>query len=348
MTLTATRVTTMLAALTLLSIAGHAQSEVQFGVLGLFHPGTLVLQASSGPAISLAGNSDEVILSNRGRRRETLRADGDRVIVEHTSASAWQAAERDGSPAHFQLSVPGKIVRTYEGKLTVTAHHGELIAVVTMDMETAIASIVAAEMPARAPLEALKAQAVVTRSFLSAGKRHSEFDFCDTTHCQFLRSPDDASRRVFEAVNATRGLVLAYQHKPLAAMYASRCGGQTRTLRDLGMNGADGYPYYSVRCKWCREHPVHWQSRVETTEDAPRSGNEAIRIERARQWGWSAIPGSTFTAEKEEQGLRITGHSIGHGVGLCQFGAIGMASGGADLRAILAHYYPNTELIQSR
>jgi stage II sporulation protein D len=246
------------------------------------------------------------------------------------------------------LSVPGKIVRTYDGKLTVTAHHGELVAVVTMDIETAVTSVVAAEMPARAPLEALKAQAVVTRSFLSAGSRHSEYDFCDTTHCQYLRSPEDASRRAVEAVNATRGIILAYQQKPLAAMYASRCGGETHSLRDLGMNAGEGYPYYGVRCKWCREHPVRWQSRIQTTEEPPKAGNEAARIEHAREWGWSAIPGSTFTVEKDEQGLRIIGHSLGHGVGMCQYGAIGMAAAGADFRSILAHYYPNTSLIQLR
>lgn len=143
-------------------------------------------------------------------------------------------------------------------------------------------------------------------------------------------------------------MVLAYQHRPLAAMYASRCGGQTHSLRDLGMDAGDGYPYYGVSCKWCRQHPARWQTRIETAEDPPKPGNESIRIEQARQWGWSTLPGSAFTVEKEEEGLRITGHSAGHGVGLCQFGAIGMAAAGADFRSILVHYYPNTELIQLR
>lgn len=304
--------------------------------------------ASDDPALSVSAGDPAFVLSNRGQRRLTVHADGEEVIIEQKAAPVWHVAARDGSWARFRLLLRGKIARTYDGKLTLTAHHGELMAVVTMDMETAVTSVVAAEMPANAPLEALKAQAVVTRSFLSSGRRHTEFDFCDTTHCQFLRSPGDASRRAAEAVNATRGMVLAYQRRPLAAMYASRCGGQTHSLRDLGMDSGDGYPYYGVPCKWCREHPVRWQSRIETTEEAPKAGNEADRIEHARQWGWGAIPGSTFTVEKEDRGLRITGHSVGHGIGLCQFGAIGMAGAGADFRSILIHYYPNTELTQLR
>lgn len=69
------------------------------------------------------------------------------------------------------------------------------------------------------------------------------------------------------------------------------------------------------------------------------------RIAQARQWGWSAIPGSDFTATEESAGWRLEGHSVGHGVGMCQLGATGMAAVGVGFRQILAHYYPNTELI---
>jgi SpoIID/LytB domain protein len=86
--------------------------------------------------------------------------------------------------------------RVYAGQLTVTARRGELVPIVAMDTETAVAIIVASEMPKDAPVEALKAQAVVTKSFLRGGLRHGNFDLCDTTHCQYLRSPDDVTPRV--------------------------------------------------------------------------------------------------------------------------------------------------------
>jgi stage II sporulation protein D len=195
-----------------------------------------------------------------------------------------------------------------------------------------------------APLEALKAQAVATRSFLAAGARHLDFDFCDTTHCQFLRSPPPLTSRVFQAVQATRGLVIEYRGKPLAALYSSRCGGHTGSLRDVGMEPGEGYPYYAVLCVWCRKHPLVWHTRVGNGGHALKPGDEAQRIAAARQWGWSAVPGSNFTATEDGAGWQLEGHSEGHGVGMCQFGAIGMATEGATFRQVLAHYYPNTTL----
>jgi peptidoglycan hydrolase-like amidase len=119
-----------------------------------------------------------------------------------------------------------------------------------MDREVAVASVVAAEMPPTAPFEALKAQAVVARSYYAAGHdRHSGFAFCDTTHCQFLRAWPDAASPAFRATRDTRGLVLEYLGQPLAALYSASCGGRTRALDETS-----AYPYYSVACDFCRRH----------------------------------------------------------------------------------------------
>jgi stage II sporulation protein D len=327
-----------------------AQQEIRFGVLGLFHPKELILQPEGSQVLSVtaqgvAGNQAVALDGEPGHRLIVFRAEGDRVVAGSCSTVSWTAAARDGGAAAFRLSVPGKLHRVYRGRLTIQARKGELLAVVAMDRETAVASIVAAEMVESAPMEALKAQAVVTRSFLMAGPRHLDFDFCDTTHCQFLKSPPAATSRVASAVQATRGLVLAYNGKPLAAMYSSRCGGRTRSLRDVGLNPGEAYPYYSVRCQWCLRHPAIWQSKIGASGQPPLPGDERRRIAGARQWGWSAIPGSDFTATEDGEGWRLEGHSVGHGVGMCQLGASGMAASGAGFREILSHYYPNTELI---
>ncbi|MGO9316920.1 MAG: SpoIID/LytB domain-containing protein [Terracidiphilus sp.] len=327
-----------------------AQQEIRFGVLGLFHPKELILQQEGSQVLSvlaqgIAVNHAVTLNGETGHRQIVFRAEGDRVVAGDSSTSSWTAAARDGGAAAFRLTMPGKLHRVYRGRFMIQAHKGELLAVVTMDRETAVASIVGAEMVESAPMEALKAQAVAARSFLLAGPRHLNFEFCDTTHCQFLKSPPPMTSRVMSAVEATRGLVLAYRGKPLAAMYSSRCGGQTRTLRDVGLNPGEAYPYYSVRCQWCERHPATWQSRIGASGQPPQPGDERSRIAEARQWGWGAIPGSDFTATADGEGWRLEGHSVGHGVGMCQMGATGMARAGAGFREILSHYYPNTELI---
>ena len=331
----------------------HAQQrpqEIRFGVLGLFHPRELVLEQGGGQVITVAGDervgtSTLLLNGEPGHRQIIFRVQANRVIAGDKSATCWTAAARAGGSVALRISIPAKIHRQYWGRITIRAHNGELEAVVSIDRETAVASIVSAEMDESSPVEALKAQAVATRSFLAAGARHPDFDFCDSTHCQFLKTPPASNSRVSFAVQATRGLVIQYRGRPLAALYSSRCGGHTRSLSDVHLDPGDGYPYYSVPCRWCQQHPFVWQSRIGNSGHAPRSDDETRRIREARQWGWSAIPSSDFTATQDGSGWQLEGHSLGHGIGMCQHGAAGMANSGAGFREILDHYYPNTTLV---
>src|SRR5580693_6418948 len=101
---------------------------IAISVFSLFHPRELVVTTQDPPAIHI------------------LRL-GDPPLPFSTSGE-------------WTLSVPGKIERRFRGRLDITARGNELLAVVQMDLETAVASVVAAEVPAGAPMEALRAQAV--------------------------------------------------------------------------------------------------------------------------------------------------------------------------------------------
>src|SRR5262249_25578658 len=176
--------------------------------------------------------------------------------------------------AEFVVTVPGKLTRRYRGKLEIAPQARELAVIVAMELETAVASIVMAESPPEAPMEALKAQAVATRSFLVAGRgRHSGFDFCDTTHCQFVRQAPQPGSRPSQAAAATRGLVLAYKGEAFAAMYSASCGGRTHSLAELGIT-VRGYPYYAVNCNYCRRHPEKWVAKISQADARGLSATE--------------------------------------------------------------------------
>ena len=165
------------------------------------------------------------------------------------STRAVRVTGPTGQAADLQLSVPGRITRRFHGRLDVILDGSELVPVVSMDLETAVASVVAAEQIGSTPPEALKAQAVAARSFfIAARRRHHGFDFCDTTHCQFLREPPAADHPAARAARETAGLVLAFRGAPIPAFYSASCGGRTRTLAEAGLDAADGYPYFSVEC----------------------------------------------------------------------------------------------------
>jgi len=323
---------------------------VRIGVLVLFQPREFTVSAADGNAVVVhAGQETFVLEKSSGVHVAEIRALSGTMVVR-VGPRAVKAPEltvtgRTGGPAEFLLAVPGKITRHYRGTLELKPSSGALVAVITMDLETAVASVVAAESLSGAPIEALKAQAVAARSYFAAGKgRHSGFDFCDTTHCQFLREPP-ASGSAAEATSATRGLVMVYQFQPFAAMYTRSCSGRTRTPVEVGLP-AGSYPYYSADCKYCREHPAHWQSRISARDATTlRSSNEPARLIIVRRLGWSTAPSNNFTMRNEGDQVILKGTGQGHGIGLCQSGAAAMAKEGANFQQILSHYYPNAAIV---
>jgi peptidoglycan hydrolase-like amidase len=332
--------------------------DVRIGVLGLFRTRQLTLRTlptqalvvRAGEGRDRANKASFVLERSNGKDAATITASGNELILQignqSVRASAIRAASRGDGVTDFALSIPGKIDRRYRGVLEVKSISGVLVSVVTMDLETAVASAVQAESAPDTPLEALKAQAVATRSyFVAARGRHHDFDFCDTTHCQFLREPPAPDSNAARAAFSTRGLVLAYREQAVAAMFSRSCGGRTRTPQEIGLPG-QGYPYFGVVCEYCLRNPMRWSRRVSQSEagDLLKHG-EPSRLEIDRRLGWDAVPSNNFTARNDEHGIVLEGAGQGHGIGLCQAGAKAMAQAGSGFHAILDHYYPNTTLI---
>jgi peptidoglycan hydrolase-like amidase len=254
-------------------------ATVHISVLGSFQPVVFELQPAQGITL---------VVETQGR---TTVLEGTHTI---TLTGPARVAGHNGGMVRFRLGVPGGVHREYVGKLEVRRLGYRLQAVVEMDRETAVASIVESEGASGMPFEARKAQAIVTRSYLAAARnRHENYDFCDTEHCQLLKEPPPANSAASRATAATRGQVLTYQGEVVAALYSANCGGHTKSLAQSSWSGAGiaqpGYPYYSVVCP-------------------------------------------------------LRGHASGHGVGMCQMGAIEIAQHGYSARIILGHFFPNTTI----
>ncbi len=332
------------------SAPSASAQNVRIGVLGIFHPHHLTLAGSDENAIVVTAAGRTFFLQPRSPAGNLqIRASGDSLILslagEEIRANEIHAAGRNQDPTNFVLTVPGKLERRYRGTIEVKIADGVLVPIVTMDLETAVASVVQAESLAGTPMEALKAQAVVTRSyFVAGGGRHAEFDFCDLTHCQFLREAPRPGSPAALAAEATRGLIIVFADKPVTAMFTRSCGGHTLTPADIGISSG-AYPYFSVVCDYCHKNPVRWSRQVSLEDAAVLSDHhEAGRLAVDRRLGWNAVPSNTFMAQKSGTGVILEGVGQGHGVGLCQRGARAMAEEGAGFRKIIDHYFPNTSL----
>lgn len=327
-----------------------ARDRVSIGVFGLFHPRDLIITADGQEALLLQAGARHITLHPTSSTRSARITFADDELLVTAGEQRFKAKDvtvtgRANDVADFELSVPRRIQRHYRGTLRISRDASSLVPVVSMDREVAVASIVAAETSADTPVEALKAQAVAVRSYLVAsGRRHEQFDFCDTTHCQFLRDAPPPTSAAARAADATRGLVLAYDSQPFAAMYTRSCSGQTHTPSELGLPAAN-YPYFSVECSYCRAHPDKWSSRIPLRDSRQlRSGNERSRLDIVRRLGWQAVPSNDFTTKEDTDAVLLEGIGHGHGIGLCQRGSKAMAQSGQDFRAILLQYYPNTTL----
>lgn len=103
-------------------------------------------------------------------------------------------------------------------------------------LETYLAGVVAAEMGTDAPLEALKAQAVASRTYAIAAQRHPEHnaDVCTTEHCQKWKHVDPTSApEVFRAVSETWGIVAMYDGQLINTFFFEHCDGRTRNAEEM-------------------------------------------------------------------------------------------------------------------
>lgn len=265
--------------------------------------------------------------------------------------------------------------------LTVKNRSGNLQ---QMTLDAYLVGVVLAEMPADFEPEALKAQAVVARTYTCKrmeGSKHEGAAVCmDSGCCQGFRSPEEyrdmggrqaSVEKVRRAVEATDALVLRYGGALIDATYFSCSGGSTEDAVAV----------------WGQDVPYLQAVDSPGEEDAPRFADSVsfAAAEFAERLGLSAegepdqwfgtvthtdgggvdtlvIRGKTFTGTqlRSKLGLRstafevsvsgntitVTTRGFGHRVGMSQYGAQAMAEAGDSFETILAHYYTGAELVR--
>lgn len=247
-------------------------------------------------------------------------------------------------------------------------------------LEDYVAGVVAGEMPGSFPVEALKAQAVAARSYALTRKLEAErtgkpWHIGSGVLAQVYKGRGSAPARA--AAEATLGEVLVLGMEPVEAFFHASCGGRTES--GLAALGRD-LPYLvSVECGFCDGAPgVRWRKEFSAVELGKVAGlrraadlvrvvsrtasGRAERVEISRgdrsvvltgadlrqRLGFSRLPSLAFDVVIAEDGgersFAFVGSGQGHGAGMCQHGAAGMARAGKTYREILAHYYPGTDV----
>ncbi|HEY4485994.1 MAG TPA: SpoIID/LytB domain-containing protein [Nitrospiria bacterium] len=255
-----------------------------------------------------------------------------------------------------------------------------LLVVNTLDLEDYLKGVVPVEIAPDWGDAALKAQAVIARTYALYQKQQNgsrEYDLLATTADQVYHGRSAERPATDQAVAETRGRILTFGGAPILAAYHSTSAGPTENAASVwGMDlpylqGVScpfdaGSPHYrwvkSLPMKVVEERfsaagyaigtiaglsPYQWTpaGRVDRVRILHSGGELLIRAADLRRiLGYTEIRSTRFVVEKNGRDLRISGMGSGHGVGLCQWGAKEMAEMGYAFEKILSYYYPGTRL----
>jgi len=308
----------------------------------------------------------------------------------------------------------GRQDRSFRGRMYLAVDRtGHLAAVNQVDGETVLRGVVPTEIFPSAPMDALKAQAVVARGELLAkiGTRHlaDPYLLCSDVHCQAYSGTLKESDRTDEAVRATRGELLFEANGLVDSVYSANCGGHTEhnehvwgssaqpSLRGVydgltrpswlpegvldddavkkllttpvdawcgrASKGADTFRWKKALASWdvtpmvAQRYPEVGDvealtvlsrgvsGRVTALEIRGSAGTVTVERELPIRRLFGGLKSGLFVVETDVDGrgkpvrFRFTGGGFGHGVGMCQVGAIGMAEAGRSYTDILTHYY---------
>lgn len=145
----------------------------------------------------------------------------------------------------------GMTDRELRGKVEIALNdrHTALRIINHVNLEEYLYGVVAAEMPIKWPLEAIKSQAVIARTFAAYLQKNLRlhrkygYDLCDGEHCQMYSGVEAESPKALAAVNETRGKVLTYDGALAHTVYSSNCGGHSLSGRELGWGDV---PYWKA------------------------------------------------------------------------------------------------------
>ncbi len=359
-----------------------ADGKVTVSVFSRLQPRSARVMAAKGMIVCSAGTAKnicpDVRIAWRSPQRLQCRWPGAKAV---DCAQVLIQPEIPG--VALRIQVPDFPAREFRGTFSVSAHNGSLQLLNSLALDEYLYGVIGSEMAASGEALKCQALVSRTYTLANAGRHRSQgYDFCDTTHCQYYRGLSGENPEILAVIDQTKGLVLYFRGKLAKVFCHSTCGGMTSAADATW--GGKALPYLQPKDDGgaCRFSPHYrWQSQVGAAElirilsAASRLQVSGFRIEKTmsggwvrtlvlncagghefevsgewfhlalgRQLGWNTFKSANFTVERSGDMWLFSGRGLGHGVGLCQFGAMQLARQGMDFRQIARFYFPGTEI----
>jgi len=272
------------------------------------------------------------------------------------------------------LSKDNKKFDKYRGEFRLIPYKTKIMPINLVFAEEYLYSVVPSEIGFNFPDEAIKAQALAARTYLYHGlenKKFEKFDMLDDTTSQMYVGYKRENKKIRKLINETVNEIITYENKPINALYHSTSGGNTANNEDVWKSNPISYLRSVDDKDNSKKAPrANWNYKISQKEISRKfrfSVNEIKVIEEKNNRvkkvlikgekvkkisgddlrkiiGYTKIFSTVFKVKKSGNYFVFNGHGSGHGVGMSQWGAYGLAEKGYSYKEILKYYYKKIEI----
>lgn len=271
--------------------------------------------------------------------------------------------------------------RKFRGAIDIIRQSNQkLLAINHVNVEEYLQGVLYHEVAPWWPMEALKAQAIASRTFAlyqTKANATKDYDLVSTVYAQVYGGRTSERSRTSKAIRLTKGKVLTYQNKIFPTFFHATCAGHTEAVNRLWKINLP--PLRGRDCQFCQRSPYfQWEKKLalgrieQTLEKAgfkvgliksiriidrdisdrvtdlviiSTQGEIEVEANRFRlAVGPNIIRSANFTVQIKKDKAHFLGHGWGHGVGMCQWGAFFMSKKHFDAEQILGYYYPEAKI----
>lgn len=298
-------------------------------------------------------------------------------VQQKTQKSSTKSISKSKSSTSKVVSNEKETPSKVEEQKTYVTIYRSNGSVLNLELEEYVIGVVGAEMPASFHTEALKAQAILARTYalksLETGLR-----LTDNSSTQNYKNNEELKKvwgssyatyynKIKKAVEATKGTYLTYKGEIIDAVYHSTSNGVTEDAKNVWGNSVPylvsvASPYDTTSSTFIFEKIISYEELssklgIEVSIDtvfeiqSKTEGNRVLNIliDKRIYNGVTlrnllGLRSAAFEVVKKENGITFITKGYGHGVGMSQYGANGMAKNGSSYITILKHYYQGVTL----
>jgi stage II sporulation protein D len=345
--------------------------QVRIRLFSLRSPEAVIFSVTEGK-YELETYDGKTLLITKGEPVVVSRFDGKLAVKTRTAEgivcdSVLFSGKTGDDSFSLQVKPDGSVRQYYSNNLQCFADLETIVLINICDIEKYISGVVRAEGGNRQNIEYYKTQAVIARTYLfKYFDRHlnDRYNLCDNTHCQAFHGLSSDSI-IKMAVSETRGqVILTHDSALIMSAFHSNCGGETSSSEDVWLSSQtylkrviDPYCISSRNAIWNKSYSMQtWLEYIIRSGYSGRTNDPAdfSFVQKSRSVNYAtgtfSIPLKTLRAEmnlkstffsviSDGDKIILKGRGYGHGVGLCQEGAMVMASKGIKFNQIIDFYY---------